>query len=531
MRARGFRRVIHASGLLAAAALGASEARAQSPRVTVGLGGAPMEFVRVPAGTFSQGSPDGEPGRRDDEVTRDVIVSRDFYLAVTPVTRGQFSAFVAATGYRTEAEVGRSGGFGLAGATLQQRPGATWRAPGFSQDDAHPVTLVTFEDARRYLAWASTQAGHTLRLPTEAEWERACRGGGATAFPSTSSLEGARAEGWFHRDAPLGTHPVAALAANGFGLFDMVGHVAQWVDDWYAPYATGPVNDPRGAPPAGAREPARRVLRGGSWLRPAERGRCAARERMTPGSRSAEVGFRVAMDDDLPVTPPPPPPVSEVPRLPLETPPPPASNDGDGLSGARLAMFGGLLAALSAVALLLRRGRAVVTRDAATAVSPSGPKPPTGLRVDLAADGVKVSTSPAPFPRVAHATAFRQGAPHPLKFTLDAHATSCFVYTGWTPERAHVDAVHRVNAPAAAVHMHVHAPAHHEPVHMHTHVHHEPVHMHAHVHHEPMHAHAHDIFVERFAEAAAPPPQDAGTWGSTGSDAAASYDPGPPPAY
>ena len=241
--------------------------------------GIKIELIAVPAGTATLGSLTGEDGRGSDEDRRVVRISEDFLISSTPVTRGQFARFVANTVYRTEAEIGTSGGYGLSGGALVQRKYFTWRNPGFPQDDRHPVVLVTWADAQAFCAWAGKLTRRSITLPTEAEWEYAACGGndGAWNGPALSANGGTRA--------------VGEDLANPLGLHDLLGHVNQWCQDWYQPTLPADAADPRiDRAPSG--DTARRCLRGGSFLQ-VTRQRVAARWRNSPGTRNADNGFRI----------------------------------------------------------------------------------------------------------------------------------------------------------------------------------------------------------------------------------------------
>ena len=274
-------------GFLAATSwLGLGQARADERSLELGKG-VVLPFVEVPAGTFRQGSPADETGREDDEVLREVTLTRAYYLSKYPITVGDFSAFVNDAHYRTEAEKGDSGGFGWDGKALVQKPEYTWKNPGFPQTNQHPVVIVTYDDALAFARWAEQKSGEHVRLPTEAELERAARGT-ETKF-GTSLAEGL---GFFKTNAGNGTRPVGEKPANGLGLFGIVGNVNQWTSDFYAPRTTNEAIDPEvREAPAGK---ARRVLKGGSWNREPRRGRPAARYANTPGTRNADNGFRLA---------------------------------------------------------------------------------------------------------------------------------------------------------------------------------------------------------------------------------------------
>lgn len=278
------------------------------------------QLLPLPGGSFRMGTDDhiGYPSDGEGPV-RDVKLS-PFRIAATTVTNARFATFVKATGHITDAE--RFGfsyvfeGFLAPGlrATSPRVPGtpwwrgvqgATWKhpeGPGSVIDalQNHPVVHVSFNDAQAFCAWSGT------RLPTEAEWEYAARGGleqkrypwgdelapkGRYAcniwrgtFPTVNTAE----------DGHRSTAPVKSFKPNGYGLYNTVGNVWEWCADWFSPdfHTTGPRTDPMGPPDGAAR-----VMRGGSHLCHASycnRYRVAARSSNTPDSSAGNIGFRVA---------------------------------------------------------------------------------------------------------------------------------------------------------------------------------------------------------------------------------------------
>jgi len=278
--------------------------------------------VPIPAGDALLGSNDAYAYPEDGEGPVRRIALDAFAIAPHAVTNAEFARFAEATGYFTEAERFRwSFVFGgllpddfedtaAAAATPWWRQvfGADWRhpeGPHSSVDDRldHPVVQVSWTDAAAYAAWAGK------RLPTEAEWEYAARGGlDGVAFPWGAERE----PGGQHRmnvflgrfpnentgaDGYLATAPVTAFPPNGFGLYATTGNVWEWCADWFAPgyYAVSPIDDPPG--PAGGTH---RVYRGGSYLchdSYCYRYRVDSRSASTPDSAAGNVGFRCVRDD------------------------------------------------------------------------------------------------------------------------------------------------------------------------------------------------------------------------------------------
>ena len=263
-----------------------------------------MEFVYIPPGEFMMGNRNGD---EDEKPVRRVRITKGFYFAAHEVTLRRFRVFVEAAGYSTEAERG-DGAYGWTGSKWEKRRDFNWRNPGFTQGDDHPVVCVSWNDAQAFCKWLSRKEGVACRLPTEAEWEYACRAGTTSAYwwgddpdggkgccnaadqTAKMKLPGRAVFNW--PDGHKFTSPAGSFKPNGFGLYDMHGNVCEWCADWYDEgyYGNGPEEDPSG-PATGTT----RVLRGGSWFSEPRFCRSADRGRLTPGDAGSNSGFRVLL--------------------------------------------------------------------------------------------------------------------------------------------------------------------------------------------------------------------------------------------
>ena len=262
------------------------------PTLTLDLGSVKQELLLVPAGTFTMGSPETEKNREPNETQHEVTISHSFYMGKYHVTVGQFSEFVKATAYKTEAE--KSGKVLIwNGRKSEERQGASWKDPGFNQTDDHPVVLVSWNDAQEFVKWVGGQTGKAVRLPTEAEWEYACRAGTKTVFCNGNWIEELKKVGWCSYDgnygSTRGTKPAGSFQPNAWGLYDMHGNAWQWCRDLYGDYPTSVSSDPQGA----NTQSSNRVLRGGSWLNIPSCCRSAYRNKYSQGFYDNDSGFRV----------------------------------------------------------------------------------------------------------------------------------------------------------------------------------------------------------------------------------------------
>jgi len=230
--------------------------------------GSEMTFVHVPPGAFVMGSPVHEPGRADDEIEHEVTLTRGFYLLATPVTQGLWKA------------------------VMGTNPSC------FKGDDLLPVETVSWHQCQEFLNRLNREGSERYRLPTEAEWEYACRAGTSTPFAGGEIMElfcasdpNLDAMGWYCGNSGRRSRPVGQKKPNAWGLYDMQGNVCEWCQDWYGEYSADAKVDPLGAPSGSGR-----VIRGGSWFSNAKNCRSASRFYWSPASGADFLGFRLVKE-------------------------------------------------------------------------------------------------------------------------------------------------------------------------------------------------------------------------------------------
>jgi formylglycine-generating enzyme required for sulfatase activity len=326
-----------ASAVVTAACLTPRPGLADGPAETVenSIG---MKLVHIPAGDFEMGASEKPSALLEwakdvapsfkwelkhfapESPQHRVRITKPFYIGAYEVTKDQFGKFVAATNYRTDAEKDGKGGFGYGttfkpGATsgtigFAQKPKYSWRGWGSDQGADHPVVNVSWNDAMAFCDWLSRKEGKTYRLPTEAEWEYACRAGTNTRFYNGDDTKELVRIGnlrdqatqkkfnWWkdslkQSDGYAFTSPVGHFQPNALGLYDMLGNAAEWCADRYGAdyYQHSSADDPKGPDSGSAR-----VIRGGSWLGVPVDCNSTYRDSDDPASRCANVGFRVARE-------------------------------------------------------------------------------------------------------------------------------------------------------------------------------------------------------------------------------------------
>jgi formylglycine-generating enzyme required for sulfatase activity len=224
---------------------------------------ASMKRVLIPSGKFMMGSPKDEKDREDSEgPQREVTISKPFYMGVYAVTQEQY-----------EQVMGKN--------------------PSNFKGAENPVENVSWNDAAEFCKKLSQKTGTSVRLPTEAEWEYACRAGSKTRFSYGDDNDYANLGdyAWYGQNSDNKTHPVGQKKPNAFGLYDMHGNVWEWCSDWYGAYEDKAQTDPTGPASGSAR-----VLRGGGWIYDPQVCRSAYRARGDPDNRGSVFGFRVVLD-------------------------------------------------------------------------------------------------------------------------------------------------------------------------------------------------------------------------------------------
>ena len=234
-------------------------------------------MIYIPKGTFTMGSPTGEVGRSGDETQHAVVLTSGFYMCKYLVRQADYRALMGVN------------------------PSNFTATNGFIPEDLRrPVEMVSWNDATSYCAQFTQQEavagrlapGWEYRLPTEAEWEYACRAGTTTRFSygDDPEYEDLTSYAWYYANNDVCTHPVGQKRPNPWGLFDMSGNLYEWCQDWYGNYPSGTVTDPQG-PDTGQH----RVTRGGHWMSAGADCRSASRYHYAPATRNDLVGFRIVL--------------------------------------------------------------------------------------------------------------------------------------------------------------------------------------------------------------------------------------------
>jgi len=279
-----------------------------------------MEFVWVPGGCYEMGQTEKEKQKLlktvgdetykkhfSDEIPRHNVCVNGFWIGKYEVTLGQFRRFIDDTGYQTDAD--KEGFSWIWNGKWEKKEGYNWQKTGFKQEENHPVVNVSWDDAKAFSKWLSDKKGNNFRLPTEAEWEYACRAGTKTSrfwgdnpedackYANVYDITSKRVSKfkWANHKCDDGygnTSPVGSFNPNKFGIYDMLGNVYEWCEEWHGKdyYKKSPKHNPKG-PSNGSY----RVLRGGSWGDSPWGVRCANHGRNYPGYRLNVDGFRVLL--------------------------------------------------------------------------------------------------------------------------------------------------------------------------------------------------------------------------------------------
>ena len=232
------------------------------------------EMVTIKTGEFKMGDQGGD-GNKDEKPVHEVSL-KEFKIAKTEITVAQYRLFCTEIGIKMP------------------------EAPSWGWIDNHPIVNVSWHNAQGYCKWLNTKTGKKYRLPTEAEWEYAARGGNEATYYKHSGSDNLDIVGWYGKNSGKKTHPAGQKGQNELGLYDMNGNAAEWCQDLYGPYKEdGKIlvyehwikvadDDPKGA-----QYGTNRVSRGGSWDSSQSESRLAARKEMAPSTKLNTLGFRV----------------------------------------------------------------------------------------------------------------------------------------------------------------------------------------------------------------------------------------------
>jgi formylglycine-generating enzyme len=265
----------------------AEAAKKPAPITTPSVSTLPYEpdMVFVQGGTFQMGSNDGES---DEKPVHSVTLS-DFHIGKYEITVAQYLQFCTETNTNWPEWLEKGNSYHVETGT-----DAYYKNKGYTRkgSDNLPIVGVSWNDVVAYTQWLSRKTSKKYRLPTEAEWEFAARGGNnsnSSKYSGSNSIENVA---WYTSNSGGKTHPVGTKQANDLGIYDMSGNAWEWCSDWYGSYSSGAITNPKGASSGSSR-----VLRGGSWLNFDDFCRVALRGNAEPVIRNSYIGFRVCRND------------------------------------------------------------------------------------------------------------------------------------------------------------------------------------------------------------------------------------------
>ena len=247
---------------------GPEQEQAGADELTFTVSGVSFKMKKVKAGTFQMGS---ETGEGNEKPVHTVTLTKDYYMGETEVTQALW--------------------YVVMGEFPKNSDGKNyWSTYGRGYGEHYPAYYISYEDCQSFLTKLNQLTGKTFRLPTEAEWEFAARGGNDSKGYTYAGSNTIGEVAWYNENSSSATHPVAQKKANELGLYDMSGNVSEWCADWYGEYFFMSQTDPTGASSG-----TNRVLRGGSWSYDATYCRVARRGNLTPTTRGNYSGFRLAL--------------------------------------------------------------------------------------------------------------------------------------------------------------------------------------------------------------------------------------------